>query len=237
MRDDLVLMYHSVEHCELDPFQVTVRPDRFAGQLRWLHRTGRRGVAMRELLRAREAGTADRLVGLTFDDGYADFVTEVMPLLAAYGFTATVFVLAGRLGGDNAWDRPGPRKALMTADDVRRTADAGMEIGSHGLMHRPLPGADGPALTAEVGASRAILRALSGQDVPGFCYPYGQVGAREVDAVRAAGYEYACAVGRSTLDSRYAVPRVFVGDRDGAVRLVAKWLRHRIVAGGARCES
>ncbi|WP_327000941.1 polysaccharide deacetylase family protein [Dactylosporangium sp. NBC_01737] len=234
MRDDLVLMYHSVEHCDRDPFQVTVRPDRFAGQLRWMRRAGWRGVAMRELLRAREAGTADRLVGLTFDDGYADFVTEAMPLLNRYGCTATVFVLAGRLGGDNAWDRPGPRKALMTADDVRRTADAGMEIGSHGLLHRPLPAAGPAALAAEVGASRAALGALCGQDVAGFCYPYGKVGAREVEAVRAAGYGYACAVGRSTLDRRYALPRVFVGDRDGAARLAVKWLRHRIVAGGAR---
>jgi peptidoglycan/xylan/chitin deacetylase (PgdA/CDA1 family) len=189
---------------------------------------------MRELLRARAAGTADRLVGLTFDDGYADFVTEVLPRLAPHGFTATVFVLAGRLGGDNAWDRPGPSKALMSAGDVRRAADAGMEIGSHGLLHRPLPAADPDTLTAEVAASRATLRALSGQDVTGFCYPYGRVGAREVQAVRAAGYDYACATGRSTLDSRFAVPRVFVGDRDGAARLAAKWLRHRISAGAPR---
>ncbi|GAA3208943.1 polysaccharide deacetylase family protein [Dactylosporangium siamense] len=233
MDGDLVLMYHSVEHCDHDPFRVTVSPDRFAGQLRWLRRAGWRGVAMRDLLRARAAGTAHRLVGLTFDDGYADFVTEVMPALARHGFTATVFVLAGRLGGANAWDRPGPRKALMTAGDVRRAADAGMEIGSHGLLHRPLPAADRTTLAAEVGTSRATLRALCGQDVRGFCYPYGAVGAREVAAVRMAGYEYACAVGRSTLDVRYAVPRVFVGDRDGAARLAAKWLRHRIAAGGA----
>lgn len=244
MRDELVLMYHSVERYERDPFQVTVRPDRFARQLGWLRRTGWRGVAMRDLLRAREAGAAHRLVGLTFDDGYADFVTEVMPVLARFGFTATVFVLAGRLGGENAWDRPGPAKALMTADDVRRAVDAGMEIGSHGLMHRRLPGADHATLAAEVGASRVTLAALSGQDVPGFCYPYGKAGAREVEAVRSAGYAYACGVGRSPLDRQFAVPRVFVGDRDGAARLAAKWLRHRtaaasgsacaIAAGGAR---
>jgi peptidoglycan/xylan/chitin deacetylase (PgdA/CDA1 family) len=234
VRDDLVLMYHSVERYDRDPFQVTVRPDRFAGQLRWLRRAGWRGVAMRELLRARAAGTADRLVGLTFDDGYADFVTEVMPLLERHGCTATVFVLAGRLGGDNAWDRPGPRKALMTAGDVRRSAEAGMEIGSHGMLHRALPALDPPALAAEVGTSRATLRALSGQDVAGFCYPYGRAGAREVAAVRAAGYGYACAVGHGTPGGRFAVPRVFVGDRDGAARLAAKWLRHRVAAGGAR---
>jgi peptidoglycan/xylan/chitin deacetylase (PgdA/CDA1 family) len=223
VRHELVLMYHSVERYDHDPFRVTVRPERFTRQLAWLRRAGWRGVAVRDLVERR--GT-ERLVGLTFDDGYADFVTEAMPVLARFGFTATVFVLAGRLGGDNTWDRPGPRKALMTAGDVRRAADAGMEIGSHGLLHRPLPELDEAALSDEVGASRAALAALSGQTVSGFCYPYGRVGAREVEAVRSAGYGYACAVGCSTLDSRFAMRRVFVGDRDGGLRLAAKYARH-----------
>src|SRR5690349_1996761 len=116
---DFVLMYHSVEPYTTDPYQVTVRPERFAQQLRCLYRRGRRGVSMRELLAAR---STRGLVGLTFDDGYADFVRHVMPALDRYGFTATVFVVAGALGGTNSWDEPGPRKALMSADEVRRAA-------------------------------------------------------------------------------------------------------------------
>jgi peptidoglycan/xylan/chitin deacetylase (PgdA/CDA1 family) len=234
VRTELVLMYHSISDLQDDPFRVTVRPARLARQLASLRRAGRRGVAVRELLRARAAGDPRRLVGLTFDDGYADFVTDALPVLAHFGCTATVFVLAGRLGGDNAWDRPGPVKALMTAADVRRAAAAGMEIGSHGLVHRPLPEADGPALAAEVGRSREVLATLCGDEVDGFCYPYGRVGAREVAAVRAAGYRYACAVGRSPLAEPFAMPRTFVGDRDGGARLAAKWLRHRLAAGGSR---
>src|SRR6185437_11718028 len=96
----LVLMYHSVEPYETDPYRVTVHPRRFDQQLRWLGRRGWRAVSMAELLTAREPGT----VGLTFDDGYADFLTNVLPALARYGFTATVFVVAGSLGAYNAWD-------------------------------------------------------------------------------------------------------------------------------------
>jgi peptidoglycan/xylan/chitin deacetylase (PgdA/CDA1 family) len=226
-------MYHSVEPYTSDPYQVTVHPDRFARQMAWLHRRGRRGVSMRELLAARRRGRARGLVGLTFDDGYADFVGHVMPVLAAYGFTATVFVVAGSLGGTNAWDDPGPRKRLMTADEVRRAADAGIEIGSHSLHHRRLPEADGSTLADEVHDSRTVLSGLIGADVTGFCYPYGAVGAREADAVRAAGYEYACAVKEAAGAGRYTIPRTFVGDRDTAPRLWAKWVRHRI-RGGSR---
>jgi len=230
---DLVLMYHSVEPYTADPYQVTVRPERFERQLHWLRRRGLRGVSMRELLRADDRAG---LVGLTFDDGYRDFVTHVMPVLARYGWSATVFVVAGALGGTNDWDRPGPDKPLMTADEVRTAAAAGIEIGSHSLHHRRLTGVEDGALDAEVRRSRAILCELTGQDVDGFCYPYGDVAAREADAVRAAGYGYGCAVrrsvpdGRYEPDGRYAIARTFVGDRDSAPRLYAKWIRHRVVS-------
>jgi hypothetical protein len=64
--------------------------------------------------------------------------------------------------------------------------------------------------------------------VAGFCYPYGEVGEREIQAVRAAGYDYACAVHASPLAGRHAVPRTFIGDRDTSARLFAKAVRHRL---------
>jgi peptidoglycan/xylan/chitin deacetylase (PgdA/CDA1 family) len=229
MAAELVLMYHSVAPYTADPYRVTVRPDRFGRQLGWLYRRGWRGVSMRELLAARADGTSAGLVGLTFDDGYADFRTHVMPALARYGFGATVFVVAGALGRTNAWDEPGPVKRLMSADEVHAASAAGIEIGSHSLNHRRLTGVRDATLVREVGRSRTILCELTGQDVSGFCYPYGDVGAREVEAVRAAGYGYGCAVGRSASGGRYALPRTFIGDRDTAPRLFAKWVRHRVV--------
>jgi hypothetical protein len=48
-----------------------------------------------------------------------------------------------------------------------------------------------------------------------------------VDTVRAAGYHYGCAIWRSPLTSLHALPRTYVGDRDGALRLRAKWCRLR----------
>src|SRR5487761_889000 len=145
-----VLMYHSVTEYDSDPYLVTVSPGRFGQQMRWLRRRGLRGVSVAELLSSRSRGAGRDLVGLTFDDGYADFTDQVLPVLKRYGFTATVFVIAGRLGGENGWDEQGPRKQLMTARQVRQAADAGIEIGSHGLRHVSLPGAAGPALTAEI---------------------------------------------------------------------------------------
>lgn len=221
----MVLMYHSVQPYTEDPYLVTVGPPRFEQQMRWLSRRGLRGVSIAELLAARAAGAGKGLVGLTFDDGYADFAEYALPVLQRYGFTATVFVIAGRLGGDNVWDPAGPRKPLLDAAQVRRLAEAGVEIGSHGLRHVSLPAAHG-ALDAETGGSRRILQDITGQPAGGFCYPYGHLDAEVVSAVRAAGYDYGCAIWPSEYAGRHALPRTYIGDADTSARLWGKAMRH-----------
>ncbi|MGP4004612.1 polysaccharide deacetylase family protein [Streptomyces sp. 8N706] len=221
-------MYHSVTAYTGDPYRITVAPDRLRRQLRWLRNRGLRGVGVAELLRERAAGRGARLVGLTFDDGYTDFTENAVPLLREHGFTATVFALPGRLGGDNAWDPLGPRKPLLTEDGIRAAAVAGMEIGSHGMLHVRLTEADDACLLEETAHSRKLLQEIADRPVEGYCYAYGDVDRRAVEAVRAAGYSYACAIDPGPLTGPYALPRIHVGDRDTALRLSVKRLLHRV---------
>jgi peptidoglycan/xylan/chitin deacetylase (PgdA/CDA1 family) len=220
------LSYHSVSPYRHDPYQITVSPARFEQQIRSLRRSGLTGVSIRGLLEARRRGNGRRLVGLTFDDGYVDFAEYVLPILVRYGFSATVFVVADLLGSHNIWDPAGPRKELLTAGQVRQVADADMEIGSHGLRHVLLPDVADADLAAEIAASRRILQQVSGQDVAGFCYPGGAVERRVIEGVEHAGYDYACAVGRSTLTGRHALPRSCIGDTDSPFWIRAKLIRH-----------
>jgi len=90
-----ILMYHSISPYEDDPYDITVRPERFDQQMRWLRRAGRRGTSVGQLLDAHRRGAANGLVGLSFDDGYADFTEYALPVLQRYGFGATMFVPAG----------------------------------------------------------------------------------------------------------------------------------------------
>ncbi|MFJ8657864.1 polysaccharide deacetylase family protein [Streptomyces sp. NPDC093795] len=221
-----VAMYHSITDTAEDPYRVTVSPVRFARQLHWLSDRGLRGVSVRELLAAAAEGRAKGLVGLTFDDGYADFLDSALPLLRRHGFTASVYVLPGRLGGENGWDTAGPRRSLLTEEAILRIAEAGMEIGSHGLTHVDLTMADDAALAAETRRSRELLEEMTGATVDGFCYPYGHVDARAIRAVRAAGYRHACAIDPGPLTSALALPRIHIDERDAALRLTAKRVLH-----------
>jgi peptidoglycan/xylan/chitin deacetylase (PgdA/CDA1 family) len=230
----LILMYHAVGTVEHDPNMLCVRPERFAQQMAWLRRSGLRGVAVGTLVAAMRAGRARGLVGITFDDGYAGVLRDAVPELRRRGFTATVFVVADRVGQANDWDAGTPWP-LLSRSEIGELAAAGMEIGSHGATHLNLAGAAAGELAAEVKGSRDTLGRLADAEIRGFAYPYGSMDATARRAVRDAGYEYGCAVAASRAElGLMALPRSYVGQRDGAGRLAAKRLlyRGRIVVRG-----
>jgi peptidoglycan/xylan/chitin deacetylase (PgdA/CDA1 family) len=192
-----VLMYHGVAahrpSSRLNRWRVV--PADLEAQLDVLARRGYRGVALRDLLEEPAAvNGADRRAVLTFDDGYENVLTHALPLLQARGFSATVFVVSGKLGGVNDWDGETPGDALLSPDGVRTLQRAGIEIGSHGATHRALPSVSDTELEDEVRGSKAVLEAVIGGPVVSFCYPYGAFDDRSVEAVRRAGYRAATVI-------------------------------------------
>src|SRR4026208_1364725 len=72
-----------------------------------------------------------RCVLVTFDDGCADFLERAQPLLAQYGFTATLFVVTDRVGATNSWDAAyGDVVELLDWDALRELTAAGVASGS-----------------------------------------------------------------------------------------------------------
>jgi peptidoglycan/xylan/chitin deacetylase (PgdA/CDA1 family) len=232
----MVLMYHGVADEAEDPNHLCVTPNRFAEQMTWLKRRGLRGVSIGTLVDAMRAGRPRGLVGITFDDGYVNVLEAALPELRRHGFTATMFVISGRLGGSNEWDE-GPRWPLMSPGQVCELAAAGMEIGSHSATHARLAGIDVGQLEAEVSESKASIGELVGARIRGFAYPYGSMDAAARHSVRDAGYDYACAVQTPMSELGFmALPRIYVGQSDDARRMAAKRLLFRgyIAAKGRR---
>ena len=103
----LVLLYHRIADADdaVDPFSLCVSRRHFADHLEILQRFAT-VVSLEEMwLAAREGRLPPRSVAVSFDDGYADNLYNAKPLLEEYGSPATVFVVAGCLGGTFWWDR------------------------------------------------------------------------------------------------------------------------------------
>ena len=209
-----VLMYHSVSLVPRGPLRdLAVPPWRLAEQLAALVDAGHRLVGLSAAADLIAAGGAERLVAVTFDDGYADFLRAALPVLADLGVTATLYPAVGHLGGPATWlgRHAGAVGPLLTWAQVREVAAAGIEIGSHGLVHHPLDVLPAAQVRREVGESRDRLEQELGRLVRSFCYPHGYHNRRVRTAVAEAGHDTACEVGRRLYepgDDRFAVPRL-----------------------------
>jgi peptidoglycan/xylan/chitin deacetylase (PgdA/CDA1 family) len=102
----IILMYHQVTVLERDHWSLAVSPQHFAEHLAVLARR-REPVALRRL--TDELATAQlnrRQVAITFDDGYADNLTNAKPILERFDIPATVFVVGDAVGQERElwWD-------------------------------------------------------------------------------------------------------------------------------------
>ena len=102
----LILLYHRIAEADSDPWQLAVTPGHFEEHLQILSRFGRI-MPLHGLAVAVQRGTLPRrAVIVTFDDGYADNLSNAKPLLQKYEVPATVFITTGYTGEDREfwWD-------------------------------------------------------------------------------------------------------------------------------------
>jgi len=224
-----ILCYHRIEEPprghERDANFVT--PACFGAHLDVLARLGCTGVPLRDFLawQRGEGALPPRAVVITFDDGYESVAAEALPRLAARGWGATLFLVAGQLGGTNAWDPTAPAARLLDPLAVRALASAHVEMGAHTMTHRRVPGLTPAELQVELVEARVQLEAVVGRPVTTFAFPYGTHRPPSLRAVREAGYAGAVTLkrwgnGRGT--DPWRLGRLSVGGDLPAWRLVAK---------------
>ena len=179
------LMYHYVSWLPAsDPNMalrkdLTVSPTDFEAMLKYLQDNGYHTITTKDLWWSLDqtAGLPPKPVMLTFDDGYADAYSVVLPLLKSYGMTGTFFVTV------NLVDRPG----YITRDQVKALADAGMDVESHAMDHvsmiKPLNDQ-----IYQMCRARDFLSLWTGTDVRHFAYPSGDYIDLSGTALQRCGY-------------------------------------------------
>lgn len=209
-----ILTYHSLD---TSGSVISVSPDDFRSHMGSLHARGYRAVALGDLLDSWDSGAPDppRTVVVTFDDAFRSVFDEAAPVLADLGFRATVFAVAGHVGGTNDWPSQAagvPNRPLCSWGDLRGLAAGAFEIGAHGMAHAPLDGAAADVERREIEDAHHALQDGLGRAVHSFAFPYGVASASARDRVRAR-YRAACSVElreASVSDDRHWLPRLDV---------------------------
>jgi peptidoglycan/xylan/chitin deacetylase (PgdA/CDA1 family) len=220
-----ILLYHRVSD-DRDPLSVS--PQCFRRQMEALAESGVRAVNLAEVAERLfgEGTSPDRIVGLTFDDGYVDIVENALPVLEQHGFQATVFVATGLVDGTASpewYERPPP--ILSWPQIVELDKGGTLHFEAHSVTHRNLRQLDDQEVSFELEESKRVLERRLDREVGVFSYPGGVLGDRERALAQAAGYRLAVScepgVNRPGTD-RFSLSRIQIDARDNLLDFRAK---------------
>ena len=208
-----ILAYHSVDR-RFDWGATRVTPRQFERQVAWAAGKGYSFVTVSEYLERKRRQPGEKIVALTFDDGFESVYRYAYPVLAKYGAKATVFIIAGYVGQWNTWDVNigWIRFRHLTWGQIKELSQSGWEIGSHGLSHLDLTRLPVSRVLKEINAAKRLIEDRINVPAKAISYPFGNVNARVADMARGAGHDCGFVMGRSNkkIAAPLAVPRLGV---------------------------
>jgi peptidoglycan/xylan/chitin deacetylase (PgdA/CDA1 family) len=166
------LTYHSLDD---SGSAISTPPAVFDRHLAWLT-SGRVRVLTLDRI-AEEPDSVGDAVAVTFDDAFLN-AREAIARLLSHGIPTSMFVVSGRVGGDNDWNgkaqRGIPTLPLMTWTDLEQLVANGLTVEAHSRHHPALIGLSATELDDELGGCQEELRARLGTRSSHLAYPYGE---------------------------------------------------------------
>lgn len=227
-----ILMYHGIQggtSARHPYYETNTSPKAFASQMKYLGENGYKTLDLDGAVRSLELGEAlVKRVVITFDDGYHDFYQTAYPILCAYGFSATVFLVTGHTGEHRLRFNA---SECLTWSEVRELHGSGIRIGSHTVSHPELKRMSKPEIDDEISRSKQTIEDKIGHAVRSFSYPYAFPEADHVfvrfvqNTLVRHGYQngVSTVIGRASGRSdRYFLPRLPINAWDDARLFQAK---------------
>jgi peptidoglycan/xylan/chitin deacetylase (PgdA/CDA1 family)/glycosyltransferase involved in cell wall biosynthesis len=236
-----VLMYHKIPDAPIaTKHQIFVTKDNFAKHLAYFKEHKITPITFQDYQdfasgRRPLAEFPRRPIVLTFDDGYVDNYTNLLPLMQQYGYRGVLYLLGDFEVRYNQWDLAQdptePRADIMSETQKRAFVAAGWEIGAHTLTHPRLASLPAAEAAREMTQSKAELERRLGINVLSFAYPYGDLSPETKALAQQAGFTYAVATdsgGMHLEDDRMQIFRINMFPHDSASSLfkkTASWYR------------
>jgi len=143
---------------------------------------------------ASDGGKNKKYASITFDDGSKSVYSGGLKVMRNNGVKATVFVVAGLIGGVNKWDIKNGEiiDEMLGLSELKEMCEYGIEIGAHTMTHPHLTEISPEEAFNEISLSKKKLEELLGVSVNFFAYPYGDYSEETEKLVEKAGFYGAC---------------------------------------------
>lgn len=185
-----ILMYHSISYGKDNPVRLPLK--KFEEELKYLKDNGYYTITLTDLYRyfMRSTPIPKKSVVLTFDDGYVDNYTAMLPALKKYNFKATIFVITSNIDKNANY---------LTSKQLIEMEKYGVDIESHTVNHENLKDMPKEKQLETLIKSKKDLEKILNKQVNYFAYPFGGYSKTSIEAVREAGYKMAL-----TTDGRWS---------------------------------
>ncbi len=195
-----ILMYHSISNSFEN--EVSVKLDEFKKQMEYLAKNYN-VIKLEEAVQYIRNGeiAKNRLVVITFDDGYKDNYYNACPVLTRLKLPATIFLLLEYIETSKKWP-PGDERGsgefdnlILSWQEIIEMSKNGISFGGHTVTHPVLSRVFGDKLFEEVNKPKMEIQRRLGLPVRAFSYPLGtseEVVNRVTEVVKDCGYSCAC---------------------------------------------
>lgn len=181
-----ILLYHNIDG--KGPFSISysVLRDHFS----LFKKSGVEVIPLRELvLRLKNPRPfQEKVIVLTFDDGYDSMYTKLMPLAKEFNYPVTLFVYTDRISKSGG--------KSLNWQKLREMEKNGISIESHTIFHRDLVKLNNTAssgfkqlLFEEIYLSKRVLELYLNKSIDYFAFPYGSYDLYIIDLCQNAGYD------------------------------------------------
>ena len=198
-----ILLYHSILKDPQRAGMHVLSPDTLEQDLRYLKDHGYTTVSIQQLIDAvyQDAPLPEKPVVLTFDDGYLNNLTYVLPLLEKYDMKATISIVGAYTEQAEREDDENPNYAYLKKQRIAEMAQSGrFEIGVHSYDMHGQQTRKGSAKNKgeSTGQYQAVFRADTeqcvallaecGVDANVYAYPYGAISAESEPVLKELGF-------------------------------------------------
>ena len=243
MRPIPVLMYHHINPHRGD--MVTVTPEVFEEQMKYLYESGHKTLKIDELLSYITGGLIlkEKAVVVTFDDGWLDNYIYAGPVLKKYKINASIFIVTDRIerASENTIKIPSiipthrESKALIKQGEeqkvalnwrlIEEMAESGLiDFYSHTKRHRKCDMLSENELLEELSGSKNVIEERLGKPCPYLCWPYGKYNSITIEIAKNVGYNALFTTHHGVVkvgSDPFTIKRIVVKDK-------SEWFRKRM---------
>lgn len=183
-----ILMYHEIYRVEeRDRLRGLTNPayntelNVFSNQMSWLRSNDIKTLTIDELS-SKHFKPDQKVICLTFDDGWLGNYLNAYPILKEFGFKATFFVATDLIGNP----------FYMNWEHLKEMVANGMSIQSHTVNHRPLAHMGGERVLFELSESKRVIEERLGQQVRHLSLPHGSKNGMTWPIAKGIGYKSIC---------------------------------------------